>query len=125
MTKYELGLERLRNILGSSADEVIQHLHQISPDFINYIIEFAYGDIYAREGISDKTRELAAVANLIGQGIVGFPLKTHIQGMLNAGWSKNEIIEVIIYLIGYVGFPLTLEAMKTVHEVTEAHKITA
>jgi alkylhydroperoxidase/carboxymuconolactone decarboxylase family protein YurZ len=45
--------------------------------------------------------------------------------MLNAGWSKNEIIEVIIYLIGYVGFPLTLEAMKAVHEVTESNKVTA
>lgn len=45
--------------------------------------------------------------------------------MLNAGWSKNEIIEVIKYLIGYVGFPLTLEAMKTVHEVTESINIHA
>ena len=49
--------------------------------------------------------ELAAVACLIGQGNTGLPLKVHLNGMLNVGWKKEEIIETLIFLTGYVGFP--------------------
>ena len=62
-------------------------------------------------------RELAAVASLISQGKTGVPLRAHINGMLNVGWEKKEIIELIIFLIGYIGFPSTVEAIKTMQEV--------
>ena len=58
----------------------------------------------------------------MGQGNTGLPLKAHIQGMLNVGWTKQEIIEVIIFLIGYSGFPKAVDAIKTAKEVFDSLK---
>lgn len=120
--RYETGVQRLNQILGDNADRIIQNFSAVSPDFAKYVVEFAYGDLYTRKGITDKTRELAGVASLIGQGNIGLPLKSHIHGMLNVGWTRNEIIEVIIFLVGYVGFPAAVEAMMTAQEVFTSRK---
>lgn len=120
--RYEAGVRRLNHILGNNADRIIEKFSAVSPDFAKYIVEFAYGDLYTRQGISDKTRELVGVSSLVGQGNTGLPLKSHIHGMLNVGWTQNEIIEVIIFLVGYVGFPLAVEAMLTAQEVFNSKK---
>jgi 4-carboxymuconolactone decarboxylase len=122
MSKYEVGLKRIQEILGTKAIDLVENFKKISPDFANYIVEFAYGDLYDRKGITDKSRELAAVANLVGQGNTGLPLKAHISGMLNVGWTKEEIIELIIFLIGYSGFPTAVEAIKIAQEVFESYE---
>lgn len=118
-TKYEIGLKRLQDILGVNAIETVKKFEEISPDFANYVVEFAYGDLYERKGIEDKTREVAAVACLIGQGNTGFPLQAHLKGMLNVGWSKSEIIEVLLFLVAYVGFPTIVDSLNIVKEIFE------
>jgi 4-carboxymuconolactone decarboxylase len=117
----ELGETRIKEILGVNAEQIIKSFEEISPDFANYIVEFAYGDLYARDGLSDKSRELAVVACLIGQGKTGLPLKAHLVGMLNVGWEKQDVIELIIYLIGCVGFPSCVEAISTFKELLDEH----
>lgn len=97
MLKNEKGMVRMREILGNNADVVIESFKQVSPDFARYIVEFSYGDIYSRPGLSDKIREAVSVACLVGQGNTSLPLKSHIQGMLNVGWKKEEIFELIIF----------------------------
>lgn len=118
MNKYDLGMQRIHDILGASAGKIIQLFETVSPDFARYIIEFAYGDLYVRD-FSDKYRELAAVSCLIGQGKTGLPLKAHLKGMLNVGWEKPDIIELFIFLIGYTGFPSSVEAILTFKELIE------
>ena len=118
MSKKEIGKKRIKEILGDNALNLISDFEKTSPDFANYIVEFGYGDIYARDGLTDKMRELAAVSCLIGQGNTGTALKAHLGGMLNVGWKKEEIIELIILLIGYAGFPSTVDAIKLLDEIT-------
>ena len=119
MTKstHEQGIQKMKEILGEKTGQRIEAFDKISPDFKNYIIDFAYGDLYARKGLSDKSRELAAVASLITQGSTGNALKAHLRGMLNVGWNKNEIIELLIFLIGFVGFPKVVDAMYVLAEL--------
>lgn len=117
MDKHEKGIERIREIIGDKADHMIQMFEAISPDFSNYIVDFGYGDLYAREGLTDRYRELAAVACLIGQGNTGLPLKAHLKGMLNVGWTAKEIIELMIFLVGYNGFPDSVNAMLMFNEI--------
>lgn len=121
MNQQEIGKQRIKEIIGDRAEGLIKMFEAISPDFANYIIEFGYGDIYARPNFSDKYRELAAVACLIGQGNTGLPLKAHINGMLNVGWNMQEIIELFIFLIGYSGFPACVDAMMTLKQIVEEH----
>lgn len=113
MDKNEKGKSRIKEIIGPASDQIIAQLCAISKDFANYIIEYGYADFYTRPGINDKIRELAAVACMIGQGMGGIPLKAHLRGMLNVGYTKNEVLEVLIFLIPYIGFPTIVEAMIT------------
>lgn len=120
MNQHENGMRRMREILGPNADTVIENLSKISPDFAHYVVDFSYGDIYSRPGLSDKMREAMAVACLMGQGNTKLPLKSHIKGMLNVGWQKEEIIEIIIFLTIYCGFPTAVDTMAIAQEVFEA-----
>ncbi len=119
-TVGELGRKRMQEILGNSADKIVENFRKISPDFADYIVNFAYGDIYARSGLSDKSKELAAVSSLISQGKMGLPLKSHVHGMLNVGWTQKEILELIIFLAAYVGFPSAVEAILVAQEVFDS-----
>lgn len=122
MNKQEIGKKRIKDIIGDKAEGLIKMFEEISPDFAKYIVEFGYGDIYARPNFADKYRELAAVACLIGQGNTGLPLKAHINGMLNVGWNKQDIAELFIFLIGYAGFPACVDAMLTLKQILEENK---
>ncbi|MBX7146856.1 MAG: carboxymuconolactone decarboxylase family protein [Alphaproteobacteria bacterium] len=117
MTKEKIGKQRIQDILGDRSTKIIEHFESISPDFAKYIVDFVYGDLYARKNFSDKNRELAAVACMIGRGQTGLPIKAHLKGMLNVGWTKDEIIELIIFLSAYAGFPSTVEVLGTLKEV--------
>ncbi len=43
--------------------------------------------------------------------------------MLNVGWRKEGVIELIIFLTGYSGFPSTVEAIKVAQEVFDSHEV--
>jgi 4-carboxymuconolactone decarboxylase len=111
------GEEKFKTMLGEKNWEVIQKITDISPDFAQYIVDMAYGDIFYRPGFSDKDRELAAVCCMIGQSNLGLPLKAHLRGMMKTGWTKQEIIELMIHLTAYVGFPNTVSALMLADEV--------
>jgi 4-carboxymuconolactone decarboxylase len=116
MNIYENGVKRMGEILGGNADALIKHFEGISEEYAKYLAEVAYADLYNREGLSDKTLELIAVSSLITQGAT-FALKAHLKAMLHVGWTQKEIIQIIIFLITYVGFPKTVDAINMAKEV--------
>lgn len=67
-TRYQRGLTQIEAVSTTHGAEVVQSLEDIAPDFARYIVEFAYGDIFARPGLDMKTRELATVAALTAMG---------------------------------------------------------
>jgi 4-carboxymuconolactone decarboxylase len=86
--RYQRGWEKLKEVDGEAGERVIESLKDIAPDFARYLIEFPFGDIYARPGLDLKSRELAVVAALTALGNATPQLKVHIQGALNVGWSR-------------------------------------
>ena len=92
---------------------MIFSLKDISPDFARYIIEFPFGDIYSRTGLD----LLATVAALVTMGNALSQLKVHINGALNVGCSRTEIVEVIIQMAVYAGFPVALNGLFAAKEV--------
>jgi 4-carboxymuconolactone decarboxylase len=96
-----------------------ENLDDIAPDLARFIAEFAYGDIYTRKGLDLKTREMATIAALTAMGTAPLQLKSHIQGALNVGCSRDEIIEVIIQMVAYAGFPAAINGIMTAKEVFE------
>lgn len=112
-SRYDRGLARLRSIFGPQIDSALSALAATSPDLEHLLVEFPFADIYARPGLDLKTREMLTVAALT---VLGYPqneLKQHIQGARNVGCSRDEILEIILQMAVYAGFPAALEAVRT------------
>lgn len=115
--RYLRGLARLKEIDGQAGENVIESLRDIAPDFAQLIIEFPFGDIYSRPGLDLRTRELAVVAALTAMGNAAPQLKVHIHAARNVGCSEQEIIEVMIQMAVYAGFPAALNGLFAAKEV--------
>ncbi len=115
--RYERGLEKLKEVDGKAGETVIEGLKDIAPDLARYVIEFPFGDIYSRPELDLKSREIAAVAALTALGTATPQLKVHINGALNVGLSRQEVVEIIIQMVVYAGFPAALNGMFTAKEV--------
>ena len=109
--RYQRGLKTLQSINGQAGERIMDLLKDISPDMARYVIEFPYGDIYSRPGLDLKTRELITIASLTTLGSAPAQLKAHIHNALKAGCSKEEIIEVIMQMAVYAGFPAALNGL--------------
>jgi len=108
---FEKGMEEMRKHFGKEADAHIERIREISPEFARVNVEFPFGELYRRDVLDEKTRELCTVAALTVQGF-GLPeLKSHVKGALNCGATRDEIIEVIIQMIAYCGFPGATNAL--------------
>jgi len=115
--RFERGWQKLKEIDGEAGEKVIDSLKEIAPDLGRYIIEFPFGDVYSRPGLDLKSREIATVAALTAMGHALPQLKVHIHGALNVGCNREEIVEIIIQMAVYAGFPAALNAMNAAREV--------
>jgi 4-carboxymuconolactone decarboxylase len=115
--RFERGLAKLREIDGEAGERVIEALKDIAPDLARYTIEFPFGDIYQRPGLDLRSREIATVAALTALGTAQPQLKVHIHGALNVGCTRTEIVEIIIQMAVYAGFPAALNGMFAAKEV--------
>ncbi len=115
--RYQRGWEKLKEVDGEAGERVIESLKDIAPDFARYLIEFPFGDIYSRPGLDLKSREIAVVAALTALGNATPQLKVHIHGALNVGCTRQEIVEVIMQIAVYAGFPAALNGLFAAKEI--------
>lgn len=116
-TRFQNGLAKLGEIDGQAGKNVIAALQDIAPDFARLLVSFAFGDIYSRPGLDLKSREIAVVAALTALGNATPQLKVHIHAALNVGCSRDEIIETIMMMSVYAGFPAALNGLFAAKEV--------
>lgn len=119
--RYTIGREMLQRVDGKGGDAVVNSLKDIAPDFARYLIEFPFGDIYARPGLDLRSREIATIAALTALGNAAPQLKVHIAAGLNVGLTQEEITEVIMQIAVYAGFPAALNGLFAAKEVFAAH----
>ena len=91
-------------------------LKDIAPDVGRYIVEFGYGEIYSRPGLTNQQRVLITIASLVTQGTER-EIELHVNTGLTAGLTSTEIVESLIHLIPYTGFPRVLNALYVVKKV--------
>jgi len=115
--RFERGARKLAEVDGEAGQQVISALQDVAPDLARYVIEFGFGDIYSRPGLDLRTRELATVAALTAIGHAQPQLKVHVNGALNVGCSAAKVVEVIIQMALYAGFPAALNAMFSAKQV--------
>ena len=115
--RYKIALQKLREIEGDAADKALGELESISPDLARLCLEYPLGDIYSRSGLDIKKREVATIAALTVLGNAKPQLAIHIKAALRIGLTREEILEVILQMSIFSGFPAAINATLTVKEV--------
>ena len=108
----ENGLAMLKKMVGESeAERIRQGWREISPDLEQLILKFVAGQIWTRSGLDLKTRSLATVAALTALGRTS-ALELNVRMAAGNGASKKEILEVMLQIAPYAGFPAVWDGMK-------------
>lgn len=122
--RYENGSKTLMEVDGEGGKRVIESLKDIAPDIGKYVIEFAFGDIYTREGLNLQQKQLVTISSLTTQGGCEPQLNVHINAALNVGLTPHEIVEAITHCIPYTGFPRVLNAIFIAKQVFTERELT-
>lgn len=117
LSRLERGKQALDRIDGEAGQKVIDSLADIAPDFATYLFEFPFGDIYSRPGLGLREREIATIAALTAMGTAQPQLKVHVEAGLNVGLTREEIVEIVMQMAVYAGFPAGLNGLTVVKEV--------
>ena len=110
-TRRQSGEAALTRIHGARGMAYVEDLRAFAPEFADMLVDFPYGDIYARPGLDPRSRQIATIAALTVMGDVAHELEIHIGSALRCGCTRTEIIEVIMQMAVYGGFPRALSAL--------------
>ena len=110
--RYERGRARFLEVHDEKALRAVEGLGDLGRS----IVEYVYGDIYLRPGLSLRDRELAAVATLVALGRSS-QIPQHLRAALKAGVTPDELREVIMQTAAIAGFPPAMNAMSTLKSV--------
>lgn len=120
--RYERGMEIIREYEDKSKKPAysitFEDLMDLDAELENYIVEFAFGDIYSRDTLNHQQKTLLTIASLATQGLEP-QMRLHVNTGLTVGLTPKEIVNAIIHLLPYTGFPRVLNALKIAKEVFE------
>lgn len=115
--RYERGERMLSDVDGPAGLAVVDSLSKSFPDFARYLVEFPFGDIYSRKALGLREREVATVAALCALGNALPQLRVHVHAALHVGCTPAEVVEVVMQMAVYAGFPAALNGLSVVREV--------
>ena len=118
--RFAFGWETVDRINAEGARRQWDALSPIAPDFARWIVESAYADILGRPQLSLRDREIATLAALATLGHAPAQLRAHVEGALNVGLSREEIVEVLMQMAIYAGVPAAINALQIAGEVFAA-----
>ncbi len=116
-TRYERGLKKMSEVYGVPVEEVVAPLRDLG----RYMVEFPYGDIYSRDGLAVRDREIATIAMLTALGGREPQLRVHMASALNVGLTADELYEIIIHTVIFAGFPTAINALNVLRDFLSQH----
>jgi 4-carboxymuconolactone decarboxylase len=118
--RYELGLRARRGVLGDAhVDRALQQRNAFNGDFQDLITRYAWGEIWTRPGLDERTRRLLVIAMTIALGREA-ELKLHLKAAIEHGVARDEIKEVLLQAAIYCGVPAANGAFHAAEEVFAA-----
>jgi alkylhydroperoxidase/carboxymuconolactone decarboxylase family protein YurZ len=115
--RTQRGIELLKKMLGAEqAAAMRQRWQEICPQFEEYVLEFVAGEIWSRPGLDLRTRSLITIATLAGMGRT-LGLELNIRMALKNGASQRDIVETLLHIAPYAGFPACWEGLAMAHKI--------
>ena len=90
-------------------DPIWDGLGEVTKPLQEYVTEFAWGEIFSRRGLDQKTRILLNLVMLVVQGEYRV-LSLHIRAALNLGCTRIQIREALIQTSTFAGFAKSTQA---------------
>lgn len=116
--RYRRGVDILQHLAADRLEQFMTgKVAEVAPDFARMAVEFPFGDLYAREELDLRSREIAAIASLATIGEAVPQLRNHVRAALNLELTKGEIIEILMQTAVYAGFPAALRALAATHDL--------
>ena len=120
--RYRRGIDIAERLASDKVAHFVESgVAEVAPDFARMTIEFAFGDLYARDALDLKSRELIAIAVLAASGTAASQLRIHIESAASSGITKAEIVETLMQTALYAGFPAALNALADCHDLLTDH----
>ena len=119
--RYRRGVSVLQQLSGEPIEQVTNKVAEIAPDFARMTIEFPFGDLYSRGAVDLRTREVAAISALAALGRTP-QLRVHVTAALNLGMTREEVVEILMQVSIYAGFPPALNALAECHDLLVDNK---
>ena len=114
---YTAGLEIRRKMFGlAGADEQVAAANDFNRPLQDYVTKTCFGETWTRPHLDHKTRSLITLAILTSLGRQN-QVRTHVQGAIANGVSKEEIREVLMHTVIYAGLPAAVDSFRTAGEV--------
>jgi 4-carboxymuconolactone decarboxylase len=115
--RHERGVHLLHQMLGADqAEQTRQVWRAICPDFEAYVLEFLAGEIWSRSQLDLCTKSLTTIATLAGMGRWR-GLELNIRMALNNGATRQDIVETLLHIAPYAGFPACWEGLTLAQKV--------
>lgn len=117
--RYRRGVDVVQHLSSGSLEKFLKtsRIAEVAPDFARMVIEFAFGDLYSREVLSLRDREIVAIASLASLGHASPQLRTHVEAAVRLGLTRGEIVEILMQIAIYSGLPASLNALADCHDL--------
>src|SRR5580700_6459732 len=113
------GIKKIHEILGQAPEQVEKSL-SIAPDLATYVLEVIFGEIYQSPVLDSRTRQIVTVTALATLGMAAPQLRTHIGGALRCGVTREQLVEIMMQLVPYVGVAAGINGVAACREVFAA-----
>jgi 4-carboxymuconolactone decarboxylase len=115
--RYEQGMRVRREVLGDThVDRAVAKSTEFTAPFQEFITEYAWGTVWARDGIDRRSRSMITLAVLTALGRE-HEIAMHVRAALTNGLSQEEICEVLLHTAVYAGVPTANRAFAIAQEV--------
>lgn len=117
LDRFERGMMTRRAVLGDAhVDRAEALMTELDRDFQRFITEYAWGELWQREGLDLKTRHLITIALMAALG-KEHELAMHIRATANTGVTPEEVREAFHQVAVYAGLPAANAAFATAKRV--------
>ena len=118
--RYELGLRTRRSVLGDGyVDRTLARRNDFNGEFQDLITRYAWGEIWTRPGLDQRTRRLLVLAMMVALGRQE-EFKLHLRAAIEHGVAKDDVKEVLLQAAIYCGVPAANTAFHLAEDVFAA-----
>ena len=118
--RYDLGLRTRRSVLGDGyVDRALARRNDFNGEFQDLITRYAWGEIWTRPGLDQRTRRLLVLAMTVALGRQE-EFKLHLRAAIEHDVAKDDVKEVVLQAAIYCGVPAANTAFHLAEEVFAA-----